>query len=108
LPADVLLAPHHGSRTSSTPEFVRTVAPQVVVFAQGYRNRFGHPQRDIVARYRDIGSRIYRSDRDGAVTVALRADGSVQVTPYRSLYRRYWQAPLMGDPVPEPAEIKDE
>ena len=108
LSADVLLAPHHGSRTSSTPEFVRAVLPRVVVFAQGYRNRFGHPQRDVVQRYRDIGSRLYRSDRDGAVTVAIRADGAIGVTPYRALYRRYWQTALVGDPVPEPQEFKDE
>jgi competence protein ComEC len=105
LSADVLLAPHHGSRTSSTPEFVHGVAPQIVVFAQGYRNRFGHPQRDVVARYRDIGSRIYRSDRDGAVTIALHADGAIRITPYRATYRRYWQAPLVGDPVPDPDEF---
>ncbi len=106
LPADLLLAPHHGSRTSSTPEFVRAVSPRIVVFAQGYRNRFGHPQRDVVQRYRDIGARIYRSDRDGAVSVAVRADGGISVTPYRALYRRYWQTPLVGDPVPDP--LKEE
>ncbi len=105
LPADVLLAPHHGSRTSSTADFVRAVAPQVVVFAQGYRNRFGHPHRDVVARYRDIGSRLYRSDRDGAVTVAIDADGAMSVTPYRATYRRYWQTEMVGDPVPEPEEF---
>ena len=108
LTADVLLAPHHGSRTSSTAEFVRAVSPRIVVFAQGYRNRFGHPQRDVVQRYRDIGSRLYRSDRDGAISVAIRADGAISVTPYRAVYRRYWQTPLVGDPVPDPAEFRDE
>jgi len=108
VPADVLLAPHHGSRTSSIPEFVRVAGPQIVVFPVGYRNRFGHPHRDIVRRYQDIGARIYRTDRDGAVTVAIRAQGAVSVTPYRARYRRYWQTPLVGDPVPEPAEFRDE
>jgi competence protein ComEC len=108
LPADMLLAPHHGSRTSSTPEFVRAVNPQIVVFPVGYRNRFRHPHRDVVQRYQDIGARIYRSDRDGAVTIAIRAEGAVSVTPYRALYRRYWQTPIVGDPVPDPEVFKDE
>ena len=94
LRADVLVAPHQGSRTSSTPEFVRAVNPQVVVFPVGYRNRFGHPHRDVVRRYEDFGTRIYRSDRDGAVTIRIRAGGEIEVTPYRSVYRRYWQTPL--------------
>jgi competence protein ComEC len=73
---------------------VRAVNPQVVVFPVGYRNRFGHPHRDVVRRYEDFGTRIYRSDRDGAVTIRIRAGGEIEVTPYRSVYRRYWQTPL--------------
>ena len=103
--ADVLLAPHHGSRTSSIPEFVRATSPRIVVFSAGYRNRFGHPHRDVVRRYLDSGARIYRTDRDGAVIIALRAGGAIGVTPYRALYRRYWQTPLVGDPVPDPDEF---
>ena len=106
LAADVLLAPHHGSRTSSTPDFVRAVAPRAVVFAQGYRNRHGHPHRDVVRRYEELGNRIYRSDRDGAVTVAIRASGAMTITPYRAVYRRYWQTPMEGNPVPDPANLE--
>lgn len=105
LRAEVLLAPHQGSRTSSIPGFVEAVAPSVVVFPIGYRNRFGHPHREVVRRYAGSGARIYRTDRDGAVTIALRADGVISVTPYRALYRRYWQTPLIGDPVPDPEEF---
>jgi competence protein ComEC len=106
LRADVLLAPHQGSRTSSIPHFVQAVGPSVVIFPIGYRNRFGHPHREVVRRYADRGVRIYRTDRDGAVTIAIRANGEISVTPYRALYRRYWQTPLIGDPVPGPGEFR--
>jgi competence protein ComEC len=105
LRADVLLAPHQGSRTSSTSQFVRTVRPRVVVFPVGYRNRFGHPRQEVVRRYLDEGARVYRTDRDGAVAMIIHSEGTINVTPYRALYRRYWQTPLIGDPVPEPSEF---
>jgi competence protein ComEC len=105
LRADVLLAPHHGSRTSSTPAFVQAVGPRLVVFPAGYRNRLGHPHREVVERYADAGARAYRTDRDGAVTIAIRAEGAISVTPYRAIYRRYWQTPIVGDPVPDPEEF---
>ena len=86
LKSDVLIAPHHGSRSSSSPGFVAAVAPSDVVFTVGYRNRFRHPAPDVVARYAD--ARQWRSDRDGAVTFVL-AD-TLTATPYRPQYRRYW------------------
>ena len=100
--ADVLVAPHQGSRTSSTPEFVENVNPQVVVFPVGYRNRFGHPHQEVVERYRAIGARIYRTDRDGALTLVFTQAGSLRIEPFRAVYRRYWQTPFVGDPVPGP------
>jgi competence protein ComEC len=108
LNADVLLAPHHGSRTSSTPDFVQAVGPRLVVFPAGYRNRLGHPHREVVERYRAAGTAIYRTDRDGAVTITMRADGAINVAPYRAVYRRYWQTAIEGDPVPDPEQFKDE
>ena len=105
LHAEVLLAPHQGSRTSSTPAFVQAVGARLVVFPVGYRNRFGHPHRDVLERYQNAGVRIYRTDRDGAVTITMRADGAISVTPHRALYRRYWQTPVEGDPVPDPEEF---
>jgi competence protein ComEC len=99
LHADVLVAPHHGSKTSSTPEFVRGVAPQSVIFPVGYRNRFGHPHEDAAARYRGLGSRMYRTDRDGALTVTFETGGAISIEPYRAVYRRYWQTIMVDDPV---------
>lgn len=89
LRADVMLAPHHGSRTSSSPAFIAAVAPQDVVFTVGYRNRFGHPHPEIVRRY--DGVRRWRSDRDGALTIRLGADYGVSA--WRAERVRYWHHP---------------
>src|SRR3546814_17475769 len=50
LKADVMIAPHHGSKTSSTADFVAAVAPQLVIFPAGWHNRFHHPRPEVVAR----------------------------------------------------------
>ncbi len=78
LKSNVLLVPHHGSRTSSTSAFLETVAPEFAIFSCGWRNRFGLPHPDILARYQKIGSRILRTDLDGAVQVRIRS-GHLQV-----------------------------
>ena len=62
LQGDVLVVPHHGSRTSSTPAFIAAVAPWIAVYTPGYRNRFGHPRPDVVARY-DGGGHPWLSHR---------------------------------------------
>jgi len=105
LHADVLVAPHQGSRTSSAPEFVESVQPRVVIFPVGYRNRFGHPHDEVVERYRAIGARIYRTDRDGAISLMMTRDGRLRIEPYRAVYRRYWQTPFAGGAPPDPEEI---
>lgn len=90
LRADVLVAPHHGSGTSSSAAFLAQVRPKLVVIPVGYRNRFGHPKPEVVARYEAIRSRILRSDRDGAVAVRL-TEAGLMAEGYRDRYRRYWQ-----------------
>ena len=89
LKSDVLLVPHHGSRTSSTPEFIAAVAPRWAIVATGYRNRFGHPHPDVLDRYRGIGTEIVRTDLHGAVSVSL-TDIDVGVTSERAGRGRYW------------------
>jgi competence protein ComEC len=89
LAADILVAPHHGSKTSSTEAFIAAVNPAAVVFAAGYRSRFGHPHRDIVARYRDAGARRFDSARDGAVEFHFTPAGWT-VSGFRQDRRRYW------------------
>jgi competence protein ComEC len=89
--ADVLVAPHHGSKTSSTQPFVASVNPKVTVFTVGYRNRFGHPKPEVMERYRLLDSAIYRSDTDGAVLVDFAERQGVAVRAWRREQPRYWQ-----------------
>jgi competence protein ComEC len=91
LRADVLVVPHHGSRTSSTDEFIAAVKPRWAVFPVGYRNSLGHPKEDVVERYRSSGAQLLRTDSAGAVLVRLEDEG-VGVQPYRELRKRYWYA----------------
>ncbi len=90
LRAEILIVPHHGSTTSSTREFVAAVRPEIAVFSVGYRNRFRHPRPEVVERYKQVGSRIVRSDRSGAIEFEL-ADASLRITAERERRRRYWQ-----------------
>jgi competence protein ComEC len=92
LPSDLLIAPHHGSRTSSTADFIARVHPAYVVFTAGYRNRFGHPRREVAERYQGIGAQLFRSDRDGAVLFRF-GQGGIHVQEWRQLQRRYWHSP---------------
>jgi competence protein ComEC len=81
LDSTILLVPHHGSRTSSSKAFVQAVAPTISIVSCGWRNRFGFPHPDVLARYEAIGSRIFRTDINGAVHVRLRPH-DLQLTCY--------------------------
>jgi len=89
LPATLLLVPHHGSKTSSTVDFINAVSPDFAVFTVGYRSRYGHPKPEVLQRYRDAGAQILRSDMDGAIVVEMNAQG-MQLERYRLTHRRYW------------------
>ncbi len=90
LGAEVLVVPHHGSRTSSTREFVEAVAPRVAIVAAGYRNRFRHPRADVVLRYRQMGAALPRTDRSGAITASLGPGTPIEAIAERDRRRRYW------------------
>ena len=74
-PLRILKVPHHGSSTSSSQEFVAALRPRIAVVSAGRNNHFGHPVAEVLGRYRAIGAEIFRTDRDGAVTVE--SDGRV-------------------------------
>ncbi|HWN30549.1 MAG TPA: hypothetical protein VNN78_04205, partial [Burkholderiales bacterium] len=77
--------------TSSTEIFLQQVQPKTVIFTVGYRNPFGHPKAEIVERYKILGSKIYRSDLNGALTLDFDSRG-VTAQAYRAERRRYWQS----------------
>jgi competence protein ComEC len=88
LPATVLLAPHHGSGTSSTPSFLQAVQPEIALFQLGYHNRYRHPKAEVWQRYADLGITRLRNDQQGAIT--LHFSDQVEVDPYRFTHARYW------------------
>ncbi|MYM67546.1 DNA internalization-related competence protein ComEC/Rec2 [Pseudoduganella sp. FT55W] len=90
LKADVLLAPHHGSGTSSTRDFLLAVQPQAAIFQVGHRNRYRHPKQEVYDRYGAMQIQRYRTDQAGAVT--LEFDETIRISSYRSTRPRYWQA----------------
>ncbi|BCX89829.1 competence protein ComEC [Methylomarinovum tepidoasis] len=71
LQARVLVAPHHGSRTSSSPGFLRAVSPDYVLVSSGHRNRFGFPHPEVVARYRALGAKVLNTAESGAIQVRV-------------------------------------
>jgi competence protein ComEC len=89
LKSEILLVPHHGSRTSSTPQFIAAVAPRLAVVAAGYRNRFGHPKDEVLERYRQAGARIARTDLEGSIAVRLSGE-TLGVEGERARRGRYW------------------
>jgi competence protein ComEC len=89
LAATLLVAPHHGSKSSSHEAFVAATQPDYTVFTVGYRNRFGHPKDEVVERYRMMGSTLLRSDEDGAV-LAKMDTRQFTVERWRHTHRRYW------------------
>lgn len=89
LAADLMLVPHHGSKTSSTPAFLAAVGAGEVIVPVGYRNRFGHPKPEVMARYGAMGTRVWRTDRDGAVRVVM-GESPPAISAWRQEHRRYW------------------
>lgn len=99
LHSNVLIAPHHGSRTSSTMRFVQAVAPELVLFPVGYRNRYGFPHPSVAARYAGFGVRGLDTAQSGAIQLVLGGNGRDPVEESR-LARRYWHRPATVPPDP--------
>ena len=80
-PVDVMLIPHHGSKTSSTKAFVEKVQPRIAISQTGYRNYYGFPKVEVVSRYKEKGSLLLNTAQ-GAVEISLAEDSSYQTIQY--------------------------
>jgi len=89
LRAELLLVPHHGSKTSSSEALLEAVQPALGLVQAGYRNRFGHPAADVVDRYRAHAIRLVRSSRCGAAHWHSAEPRQLQCE--RVLAPRYWR-----------------
>lgn len=89
-PLDLLFAPHHGSRSSSSRAFVRVLRPQRVFVSVGRNNRFGHPHAAVTVRYRAVGATLYRTGWDGALVWNSRSPE--RVVRWRRDRLPYWRA----------------
>lgn len=87
---NLLVAPHHGSNTSSGRAFVEAVAPAHVVYSAGYRHHFGHPHPAVVARYRTVGARQWNTAERGALRFVWSERGELAVSAERDRVRHYW------------------
>ncbi len=94
LRSQVLLVPHHGSKTSSTQAFIEAVAPGTALVQAGYRSRFGHPAPEVVARFRALGVELQRSDECGAWHWDVQGAGRCE----RERARRYWHHRANAEP----------
>jgi competence protein ComEC len=94
LKTDILIAPHHGSKSSSTHAFVDSVSPEYVVFTAGVSNRWSFPDIQVAQRYEDIGSKALQTGKQGAITFSFDKQ-DISVTTYREdMYNRwYYKSP---------------
>jgi competence protein ComEC len=92
-PVDLLVAPHHGSRTSSTAPYVAATQPRWVVYPVGHRNRWNFPAPAVVERWEAAGARSLRTSEAGAITFDLTASGLRGPAAWRLDHPRPWRDP---------------
>lgn len=86
----VLVAPHHGSNTSSSPGFLNMLAPDWVIVSAGYMNRFGHPHPRVLQRYKNRNIRYLNTANTGAVEIFLGSEGKLKIQTARNMRPRFW------------------
>lgn len=91
LKANVLIAPHHGSKTSSTPAFLSAVQPETVLIPAGYRNQFGFPHPAVVQRYQEIKAKWLNVSDSGALDIQVKENAWL-VRGQRETAGKYWNS----------------
>jgi competence protein ComEC len=88
----VLQVPHHGSKTSSSPDFIAAIKPSLAVVSTGWLNHFGHPRPDVLKRYANAGVPVFNTAVEGAIQVDFPAHAATYaVVRWRQRQRRYWR-----------------
>ncbi len=82
LDSTILKVGHHGSKTSSTQEFVNIVKPKIALIGVGKNNKFGHPNMEILERLKNSGSKIYRTDKFGEISVIVDSKGRIKIEKF--------------------------
>ncbi len=79
LKSTILKVAHHGSRSSSMQEFLNVVRPKIALIGVGEKNTFGHPNSDVLERLKKSGSKIFRTDKDGEITIQINNKGRIWI-----------------------------
>ena len=95
LGSDILIVPHHGSKTSSTSAFITAVDPEISIFSVGYKNRFKFPNNKVMASYEILGGTLLQTDKNGALSITLTSKEGVLIEKHREKARKYWH--YIGD-----------
>ena len=82
LNSTVLKVAHHGSKTSSIQEFIEAVKPKISIIGVGENNKFGHPNDVVIARLQNIGSKIYRTDKMGEISIIVNSKGIIKIKKF--------------------------
>lgn len=91
LSSEVVSVPHHGSKTSSTVEFIEYTSPKLALVTAGFRNRFGHPKAEVITRYKEQGVRLMDTVSSGAIQVNFPTDkAEISTSAYREKARGFW------------------
>lgn len=96
LASTVLIVPHHGSKSSSTPAFIEAVRPKYAIITAGYANHYGHPKTEIVSRYEERGIVVWDSIRHGAIRFKLNSQALLTLNSHRCSTQKYWNTSIDG------------
>jgi competence protein ComEC len=80
LKSTILKVGHHGSKTSSSKEFLLKVSPSISIISCGVNNKFGHPNKEVVERLKELGTRIYRTDLLGQITIKVQKNNKISIS----------------------------